>query len=395
MFGDDFADDIAEVGGVFEVAVLVELIGGEASPFAEHFVSLGDGSADGEHAVRPPVIGAAGAVFANSASEVAECKQEGVLHLAAHVFVKRGDGIAEIFEAVGESTGWSALGVMGVPSAVVDLDDFGADVRFDQSCGFEQLFGDACAGIFCAVGGLVFLLGDGFELAGAFECGFSGFGEQVLGGGLVLLGFGAVGVLKGCMDLSLISSEFGHGEVADSADRIGGGTTAKNSWQVAADGHRADGSVSLRGDKVAVEPAVGRNGVADHTGFPGVLFFEVRAGVFGISDGLQGDGGMVFEHRGKRIGRRVKAEEAIDVACCLAAAARAFDRDAATMFVVVVIAIGNDEIQTIDPTAKEDGHEGFVFRNGRCTCGGGEDGLKGGESTVGGYATGGFEEVST
>lgn len=127
VIGDDFADDIAEVGGVLEVAVLMELIGSEAWPFAENFIGFDDGSADGEHAVCPAVIGAAGAVLANGASEVAECEQQRVLHFAAHVFVESGDGIREILQAVGESAGCASLGIVGVPSAVIDLDDFGAD----------------------------------------------------------------------------------------------------------------------------------------------------------------------------------------------------------------------------------------------------------------------------
>ncbi len=73
MLGNDFAQHIAEVGGVFEVAFLVEIFHGEARPFAEdRFFVFGHAAAHGDHAVRPAVVGAAGAVFRDGAAEVAE-----------------------------------------------------------------------------------------------------------------------------------------------------------------------------------------------------------------------------------------------------------------------------------------------------------------------------------
>jgi len=84
----DLGEDIAEIGGVEEVATFVELVGGEAGPIVGNdfafftvcvcgvgFVGFSDGSAEEEHAVRPTVVGTVGPVFGCGASEVGEGDQ--------------------------------------------------------------------------------------------------------------------------------------------------------------------------------------------------------------------------------------------------------------------------------------------------------------------------------
>ena len=61
-FGDNFAEDLAEVGGDGEVAAFVELLVVQAGPAAVDFAAF-DLAAEDEHGVGVAVVGAAGAVL--------------------------------------------------------------------------------------------------------------------------------------------------------------------------------------------------------------------------------------------------------------------------------------------------------------------------------------------
>src|SRR6202162_6114175 len=67
--GEDFGEDVAEVGRHGEVAVLVEVGGVEAGPLAVDLAAL-DAASEEEHDVGVAVIGAAVAVFLYGAAEL-------------------------------------------------------------------------------------------------------------------------------------------------------------------------------------------------------------------------------------------------------------------------------------------------------------------------------------
>lgn len=119
MDGDDFAEDIAKIGGMKKVALLMKLLLQQAGPFAKDGLhdsaraAGGQIAADGEHAVGPAMVRAARAVFRGRAPEVAHGQDEGVVEAIAEILGERDEG-------VGQAT-------------VVDLRDLQANVRLDRN----------------------------------------------------------------------------------------------------------------------------------------------------------------------------------------------------------------------------------------------------------------------
>ena len=123
------------------------------------------------------VIGAAGAVLAGGATELAHGDEGDVFRFVAHIEPEGGDRVGELLQAVGELTGGGALIDVGVPATDV------GEGRFDAEVGLQELsdllervaegrvgIGDVSGGLVaCGVGGLEHA--DGFEglLAGAME----------------------------------------------------------------------------------------------------------------------------------------------------------------------------------------------------------------------------------
>src|SRR6202521_6223823 len=81
-----------------------------------------------EHAVGVAVIGAAIAVFFGSAAELAHGNYYDVLHAVAHVLMKGGQRLAEVFQQIGELALYSVFVDTILPAAAIDEQDFHADL---------------------------------------------------------------------------------------------------------------------------------------------------------------------------------------------------------------------------------------------------------------------------
>ncbi len=127
----DFAEDVAEIGGDGEVAILEELVGRERGPVAVDFAAL-DRAAHGEEAGAVAVIGAAIAVLVHGAAELAHGDDDDIGHAVAEVLMQRGQRLREAAEPGGELALGVALVGVGVPAVDLGEGDLHADVGLDQ-----------------------------------------------------------------------------------------------------------------------------------------------------------------------------------------------------------------------------------------------------------------------
>ncbi len=182
-------------------------------------------------------------------------------------------------------------------------------------------------------------------------------------------GIAAIGVLergghaglRGGVDALLIFGE--EVQVRDAADGERRGASAQDAGQRVADADGADRPVALAGEQVAVEPAVGADGVAADAGFPGVLLLEVRAGVPIIAHRLERHRLPLVEQRGQRRRARVQAEKAVEVHDA-ARLAGIGERDALAQFVVAGVFERHDEVDAVHAAAQENRHERLAFADG-------------------------------
>src|SRR5215813_11583638 len=92
-------EDVAEVGGGGEVAVLEELARGEPRPLSEH-APAADAAAEHDHRVARAVVSPVRAVDAGRAPELRGDEEHHVVELAAEVGGERGEGGAEVLVVV-------------------------------------------------------------------------------------------------------------------------------------------------------------------------------------------------------------------------------------------------------------------------------------------------------
>src|SRR6202453_4101333 len=93
----DLREDVAEVGGDGEVAILEELVGRERGPVAVDAAAL-DRAAHGEEAGAVAVVSAAVAVLMHGAAELAHGDDDDIGHAIAEVLVQRGQRLREAAE---------------------------------------------------------------------------------------------------------------------------------------------------------------------------------------------------------------------------------------------------------------------------------------------------------
>ena len=222
-------------------------------------------------------------------------------------------------------------------------------------------------------------------------------GEEVGGVGLGLHRAALIRVLeRGGHGFGIdVAGGFGEVEFFQSPHGVGGGLALHDAREAVADAHGADRAAAGGGDEVAVEPAVGVDGVSGDAGLPGVLLLEVGAGVFVVADGVGGGAEAGIKEGFEGGHARVEAEEAVEVdegvgvACVGGGGA-----DAAAEGGVVLVAVGRDEVEAVGPAAQEEGDEDFVLGDGLGRDGTGDGGKEGADAHVGDDEAGGFEEVA-
>src|SRR6202030_1818946 len=143
----------------------------EAGPFAKH-LSTSYFAAHDEHAIGVAVIGAAIAVFFGGAAEFTHGDDDDVLHTVAHVLMKGGEGLAEVFEQVGELALHAAFVDVVVPAAAIDEQNFHADLGFKELTDLLHVLSQAAGGILRAIFRRQFA---GVDFAKHVD-GFEGFG---------------------------------------------------------------------------------------------------------------------------------------------------------------------------------------------------------------------------
>src|ERR1700726_2818870 len=79
-----FTQDLAEICGDCQIAVLIQLLGRHAWPLAVDFATL-DGAAEHEHDVRMPVIGSTGTILLRRTPKLRHGHENYILRVAAHI----------------------------------------------------------------------------------------------------------------------------------------------------------------------------------------------------------------------------------------------------------------------------------------------------------------------
>jgi len=129
MLGQNFANDGAEVCGQHKVAPFVELLVGQARPFAIDVAAL-HVATHHEHAIRVAVIGAAVAVFLRRTAELAHGHHNHIRHAISHVLVKGRQSLPEIFQQIRKLPLHAAFIDVVVPATAINKQHFDADVSF-------------------------------------------------------------------------------------------------------------------------------------------------------------------------------------------------------------------------------------------------------------------------
>ncbi len=138
MARDQFAEDVAEVGGDGEIALVVQLVGFEARPIAVDLAPL-DAAAEGEHHVGVTMVGTARAVFLGRAAEFAHRDNGDVFDARTQVAIKGRERCAELAKQVLQLRG---LIRVGVPSAHVGESSLESNVALDQAGDLFEALGE-------------------------------------------------------------------------------------------------------------------------------------------------------------------------------------------------------------------------------------------------------------
>src|SRR4029077_386677 len=104
-----------------------------------------------EHAVGVAVIGAAIAVFFGGAAELTHGNHHNVSHSVAHVLMKGGEGLAEVFQEIGELALHAAFVDMIVPTAAINEQNFNANFGFQKLADLLHVLTQAAGGILRAI----------------------------------------------------------------------------------------------------------------------------------------------------------------------------------------------------------------------------------------------------
>ena len=131
MARNGLAQHAPEIGGEREVASFVELRWVEARP-ASVDPAAAHRSAEHEHDVGMPVVGAAIAVLAGGASELRHGDDHGVFRQGAEVDPEGGNGLREIAKHVRKLSFRCAFVDVMVPSTDVGEGNLHAEVRLDE-----------------------------------------------------------------------------------------------------------------------------------------------------------------------------------------------------------------------------------------------------------------------
>ena len=354
---DHFAEDLAEVGGEGQIAAFVELVVVEAGPAAIDLAAF-HVAAENKHRVGVTVVSAAGAVFAGGAAELRHGDQGDVFGIVAQVAPEGGDGGGEVAEAVGKLAVDAALVLMRVPSADV------GECGLDAEVGLEQL-GDLPQAV------AEFGVGDNRRRARA----------------CIARGWRRAASLRLQMSLRRLCERFGRrcrhtwlqtrrqrakrrlaaasdGEAVEVVERDGGDFSGKGAGDFGAEGEGAEGGVLLATAQVfglqgAVEPAVLGAFDAGSAGLHVVLRVEVGARHVGRSGGVDdGEMALIVERLEGRE-RGMEAEESVEVEHLVLR-----NGDAGAHGVVVLFAIGDDDVETVGGAALKDDDQAAVG-NGR------------------------------
>ena len=284
-----------------------------------------------------------------------------------------------------------ALVLVGVPSAVIDLDHLNTDIGLDQPGGLREAAGEFVFRIFSA--GLVSLCRRFFDGLDAINRGLRGFGEKFAGGVPVFRERRAIGVFQRGAHGDVVS--FRHAREAEVRNAVKGkcrGLAAKNAGQVISNRNRPHGPMAFRGHEVAVQPTVRTHGIAGDAGFPRILLFKMGAGIEIVADRMESAGLTFRKERLDRGSARIQTKIPIQINDAVRLAGLG-ELQGFPQALVGRVGVGNDEVQAIHPAAEEDHDKGFAFvhRLGGSGCAK-ESGR--GKSAVEGEGTGGFQEVT-
>src|ERR1700733_7087748 len=96
-----FTQNLAEICGDRQIAVLIQLLGRHAWPLAVHLATF-NGAAEHEHDICVPVIGSPRTVLLRRTPELGHGHEHYVLRVAAHIGPESGYALAEVAQAISQ-----------------------------------------------------------------------------------------------------------------------------------------------------------------------------------------------------------------------------------------------------------------------------------------------------
>src|ERR1700739_4212794 len=126
-----FTQDLAEICGDCQIAVLIQLLGRHAWPLAIDFATF-NGPAENEHDISVPVIGSTGTVLLRRTPELGHGYEDYILRVASHIGPESGDALAEVAQAISQLSVHATLILMCIPAADISEGGFHAQIRLQQ-----------------------------------------------------------------------------------------------------------------------------------------------------------------------------------------------------------------------------------------------------------------------
>src|SRR5262245_14592393 len=344
MLAHELPEHTAEVRCHREVPAFEELFGLEPWPLAEHPAAT-NRPPKHEHHVAVPVVGSVVAVFGGRAPELRHRHQHDVLHPVAHVFGERGERVAELREQPWEL---SVLVAVMIPAADFGKRRLDADTGFYETRDLSQTHTELAEilrahrrRVWCPVDRL-----DGLERV---ERPFALRSHQR------------------CVRFGVHAFEDRGGRVVADAEllqiahRNRAAVAAHRARHLRANRHRANRRrVGCQRRERAIQPSIfGRP--AGCARFHRVLRLEV--GTIAIRRPARVDDAELpaVPQRLQGLQRRMQREAAIEIDRAVVLTGRG-DCDRRSQFVIALLEVGHDDVQTVGGATLKDGDEDLVAR---------------------------------
>ena len=144
--GEDFSEEVSEVGGDRDVSPFIPCLGAESGPGSRHLLA-GHRAAEHEHRGAVTVIGAAGSILPDGAAELRHRQHADIAHPLAEIGREGSERLSKLGQAERELALIVALIHVGIPTAHVREGDLEAESGLDELGDLLKALTQLAAGI--------------------------------------------------------------------------------------------------------------------------------------------------------------------------------------------------------------------------------------------------------